>query len=210
MEPLAPIGQSPGVERDASDAAVIATSVADASAFGEIFDRHFAEIHRYLGRRVGAGLADEIAAETFAVAFRLRDRYDRHALDSRPWLFGIAANLIRRHWRTERRRLRAYARTGVDPIWDESSEVERRVDALAAGPQLAAALASLSGGEREVLLLFAWADLSYEEISAALGIPAGTVRSRLSRARAHVRELMWPSGQVSVDSATEGGTNERA
>jgi RNA polymerase sigma-70 factor (ECF subfamily) len=210
MEPLAPIGQPTGVERDASDAAVIATSVADASAFGEIFDRHFAEIHRYMRRRVGVALADEIAAETFTVAFRLRDRYDRHALDCRPWLFGIAANLIRRHWRTERRRLRAYARTGVDPICDESSEVERRVDAIAAAPQLAAALASLSGGEREVLLLFAWADLSYEEISAALGIPAGTVRSRLSRARAHVRELMWPSGQVSVDSATEGGTNERA
>jgi len=208
MEPLALIGQPAVVERDASDAAVIATSLADASAFGQIFDRHFAEIHRYLGRWVGAALADEIAAETFVVAFRLRDRYDRRALDSRPWLFGIAANLIRRHWRTERRRLRAYARSGADPIWDESSEVERRVDAMAAAPQLAAALASLSAGEREVLLLFAWADLNYEEISAALGIPTGTVRSRLSRARTHVRELMWPSGQVSVDSATEGGTHE--
>jgi RNA polymerase sigma-70 factor (ECF subfamily) len=208
MEPLALIGQPAGVDRDGSDAAVIATSVTDASAFGEIFDRHFAEIHRYLARRVGAALADELAAETFVVAFRLRDRYDGHALDSRPWLFGIAANLIRRHWRTERRRLRAYARTGIDPICDESSEVERRVDAMAAAPQLAAALAALSGGEREVLLLFAWADLSYEEISSALGIPTGTVRSRLSRARAHVRELMWPTGQVSVDSATEGGTNE--
>jgi RNA polymerase sigma factor (sigma-70 family) len=208
MEPLALIGQIAGVERDASDAAVIAWSLSDASAFGEIFDRHFAEIHRYLGRRVGAALADEIAAETFVVAFRLRDRFDREAIDSRPWLFGIGANLIRRHWRTERRRLRAYARTGADPICDESSEVERRVDAIAAAPQLAAALASLSGGEREVLLLFAWADLSYEEISTALGIPAGTVRSRLSRARTHVRELMWPTGQVSIDSATEGGTNE--
>jgi RNA polymerase sigma factor (sigma-70 family) len=208
MEPLALIGQGAGVERDASDAAVIAASLIDASAFGQIFDRHYGEIHRYLGRRVGAALADETAAETFVLAFRLRDRFDGRAPDARPWLFGIAANLIRRHWRTERRRLRAYARTGTDPIYDDSSEVDRRVDAVAAGPQLAAALASLSGGEREVLLLFAWADLSYEEISAALGIPTGTVRSRLSRARAHVRELMWPTGQVSIDSATEGGTNE--
>jgi RNA polymerase sigma-70 factor (ECF subfamily) len=208
MEPVAPIGQPGDVERDASDAAVIASSLTDASAFGEIFDRHFAEIHRYLGRRVGAALADEVAAETFVAAFRSRRRYDDRAVDARPWLFGIAANLVRRHWRTERRRLRAYARTGVDPICDETSEVERRVDAVAAAPELAAALASLRSGEREVLLLFAWADLSYEEISAALGIPAGTVRSRLSRARAHVRELMWPSGQVSVDGATEGGTNE--
>ena len=208
MEPVAPIGQPGDVERDESDAAVIASSLTDASAFGEIFDRHFAEIHRYLGRRVGAALADEVAAETFVAAFRSRRRYDDRAVDARPWLFGIAANLVRRHWRTERRRLRAYARTGVDPICDETSEVERRVDAVAAAPELAAALASLRSGEREVLLLFAWADLSYEEISAALGIPAGTVRSRLSRARAHVRELMWPSGQVSVDGATEGGTNE--
>jgi RNA polymerase sigma-70 factor (ECF subfamily) len=208
MEPVALIGQPGDVERDASDAAVIASSVTDASAFGEIFDRHFAEIHRYLGRRVGAALADEVAAETFVAAFRSRGRYDDRAVDARPWLFGIAANLVRRHWRTERRRLRAYARTGVDPICDETSEVERRVDAVAAAPELAAALASLSCGEREVLLLFAWADLSYEEISAALGIPAGTVRSRLSRARTHVRELMWPSGQVSVDGATEGGTHE--
>jgi RNA polymerase sigma factor (sigma-70 family) len=153
-------------------------------------------------------MADEIAAETFVLAFRLRGRYDSRAADARPWLFGIAANLVRRHWRTERRRLRAYARTGVDPICDETPEVERHVDAAAAGPQLAGALASLSGNEREVLRLFAWAELGYEDISAALGIPTGTVRSRLSRARAHVRELLAPSGQVSVDGATEGGTSE--
>ena len=208
LEPSAAIGQEPGVERDRSDAAVIALSLSDAARFGEIFDRHFTEIHRYVARRVGGVLADEIAAETFVVAFRARDRYDRQAHDARPWLFGIAANLVRRHWRTERRRLRAYARTGVDAVGDECFEVGRRVDADAARPALAAALASLSATEREVLLLFAWADLSYEEISAALGVPAGTVRSRLSRARAHVRELLGPSGQVTVDSATQGGTHE--
>jgi RNA polymerase sigma-70 factor (ECF subfamily) len=208
MEPSALIGQPAGVECDASDAAVIASSLTDSSRFGELFDRHYAEIHRYLGRRVGAALADELAAETFVRAFGARARYDREAGDARPWLFGIAANLVRRHWRTERRRLRAYARTGSDPLRDDSSDVERRLDAAAAAPQLAAALASLSAGEREVLLLFAWADLSYEEISNALGIPVGTVRSRLSRARAHVRELVWPTGQLSVDGAPEGGTNE--
>jgi RNA polymerase sigma-70 factor (ECF subfamily) len=206
MEPSALIGQQAGVERDVSDAAVIGSSLTDPSCFGELFDRHFAEIHRYLARRVGGALADELAAETFVLAFRARARYDREAVDARPWLFGIGANLVRRHWRTERRRLRAYARTGLDPICDDASDVDRRLDAAAAAPQLAAALASLSAGEREVLLLFAWADLSYEEIATALGIAIGTVRSRLSRARAHVRELVWPSGQVSVDRAPEGGT----
>lgn len=144
----------------------------------------------------------------FAIAFRSRGRYDRGAADARPWLFGIAANLARRHSRTERRRLRAYARTGVDPLGDDVGDSDRRLDALAAGPALAAALAALRPGEREVLLLFAWADLSYEEIAAALGVPIGTVRSRLSRARGRVRELLAPTGQLSVARATQGGINE--
>jgi RNA polymerase sigma factor (sigma-70 family) len=202
------IGQEVHVRSELSDGAVIAASLADPARFGEIFDRHYAEINRYLARRVGIAPADEIAADTFVVALRSRDRYDSRAEDARPWLFGIAANLVRRHWRTERRRLRAYARTGCDPVSDGLDEVDRRVDALAAGPQLAAALAALSGHEREVLLLFAWADLSYEEIARALDIPAGTVRSRLSRARAHVRELVSPTGQLTGDSAPEGGTHE--
>lgn len=205
---MAPIGQAASVEGDRSDAEVIVSSLDDASRFGEIFDRHYGEINRYLARRLGGAAADELAAETFVRAFGARGRYEPAAADARPWLYGIAANLARRHWRTERRRLRAYARTGIDPVCDETADVDRRVDALAAGPQLAAALAALSGREREVLLLFAWADLGYEEISTALGIPVGTVRSRLSRARAHVRELLAPSGQVSVDGATEGGTSE--
>jgi RNA polymerase sigma-70 factor (ECF subfamily) len=125
---------------------VIAASLSDAAHFGAIFDRHFAEINRYLARRVGLVLADEIAAETFVIAFRSRDHYQPGNPDARPWLYGIAANLARRHWRTERRRLRAYARTGVDPIGDEAAEIDRRVDAAAAGPELAAALASLSAG----------------------------------------------------------------
>lgn len=195
---------------DRPDSAVIAASLVDPAAFGAIFDRHYAHINRYLARRVGPALADELAAETFVIAFRSRGRYDRSAADARPWLFGIAANLARRHWRTERRRLRAYARSGIDPVGDESAEVDSRLDAAAAGPQLAAALASLSGRDREVLLLFAWADLSYEEISAALAIPVGTVRSRLSRARARIRELLAPSGQLAVDGPLTGGTHERS
>jgi RNA polymerase sigma-70 factor (ECF subfamily) len=203
------IGQEATVERDEriSDAALIVSSTADPERFALIFDRHFAEIDRYLARRVGGELADDLAAETFVIAFRSRFKYDPVALDARPWLFGIAANLVRRHWRTERRRLRAYARTGVDPLQDANEDVDRRVDALAAGPELAAALARLSPSEREVLLLFAWADLSYEEMSRALAVPAGTVRSRLSRARAHIRELLSPKGQVAVERATEGGRN---
>jgi RNA polymerase sigma-70 factor (ECF subfamily) len=199
------IGQYPSVETDAE---LIVASVVDPSRFEAIFDRHFAEIDRYLARRIGAQLADDLAADTFVVAFRSRARYDANAPNARPWLYGIAANLARRHWRTERRRLRAYARTGADPLSStDVDEVERRIDALAAGPALAGALAALKPRDREILLLFAWADLSYEEIATALAIPVGTVRSRLSRTRARVRNQLDPNGQVAVERATEGGSN---
>jgi RNA polymerase sigma-70 factor (ECF subfamily) len=205
--PMWPLGQIRSVERfDASDADVIAASRIDAARFGEIFDRYFADIDRYLARRVGQAIADDLAAETFVIAFRARARYDPSAADARAWLFGIAANLARRHFRTERRRLRAYARTGVDPCGRlDTDEIDRRVDALSAAPALAGALAAIRHSDREILLLFAWAELSYEEIAVALSIPVGTVRSRLSRARARVRELLSPTGQVELERIIEGG-----
>src|SRR6478736_10034778 len=98
-----------------SDAAAIARSLDSPGAFAGIFRRHHAAIHRYLARRLGADVADELAAETFAVAFAKRRRYDLGVADARPWLFGIATKLAHRHWRREERELRAYARTGVDP-----------------------------------------------------------------------------------------------
>jgi RNA polymerase sigma-70 factor (ECF subfamily) len=200
-------GQPAAVDCSRPDGAIIAASRVDPSSFAPIFDRHFEAIHRYLGRRLGGAPADDLAAETFVVAFRSRDRYDCSHEDARPWLFGIATNLMRRHWRTERRQLRAYERSGVDPIRDEIADADRRLDAAAAGPALARALAAIAPEDREALLLFAWADLSYADIGAALGIPIGTVRSPLFRARGRLRELLAPGGQVVVTSVTEGGRN---
>jgi RNA polymerase sigma factor (sigma-70 family) len=173
--------------RERSDAELIARARVEPAAFAPIFDRHYATIHGYLRRRLDATIAEELAAETFARALRAVTRYDEDRGDALPWLFGIAANLARRHRRTEVRRLRAYARTGRDPLQDEHGDAPARLDAAAAGPRLAAALAELRADDREALLLFAWADLSYEEISLALGIPLGTVRSRLHRARQTLR-----------------------
>jgi RNA polymerase sigma factor (sigma-70 family) len=158
--------------------------------FAPIFDRHYLAIHRYISHRVGDSLADDLTAETFCTALRERGRYDQSYSDARPWLFGIASNLIRRHFRTEARRLNAYARFGVDPDTYDSDAVDRRVDASSLVSALAAALTGLSPADRETMLLYAWADLSYEEISKALGIPIGTVRSRISRARALLGELL--------------------
>ncbi|MBI4261099.1 MAG: RNA polymerase sigma factor, partial [Actinobacteria bacterium] len=175
------------------------------------FDRHVAAIHRSLARRVGRQLADDLAAETFVEAFRSRGRYDVRYPDARPWLHGIATNVLRHHHRRERRRLIAYARTGVDPVLSDQSELaDARADADALGPRIALALASLRPRDRDTLLLFAWEQLSYEEVARALGVPVGTVRSRLHRARRMVRELIGDPGQYLTDEnvpRAEGGSS---
>jgi RNA polymerase sigma-70 factor (ECF subfamily) len=159
-------------------------------SFDAAFAAEFASLHRYLARRVGVSAADDLAAETFVVAFRSWDKLDP-ARPVRPWLYGIAANVMRHHWRKERRMLRAYARTGVDPVFAE--------DVVAEGSrELAVALAELRRDEREILLLTAWAELTDAEIADALGLPLGTVKSRLSRAREKMRNRLDPVGQEAV------------
>ncbi len=179
-----------------SDAQVIAASRADPLVFATVFDRHYDAIHRFLARRVGSDLADDLAAETFTEAFDVRLRFDVAHADARPWLFGIATNLLRHHRRSEARRLRAYARLDRPADADDGfGGVETRLDAQRAASSIAAAVGRLSADERDALLLFAWADLRYEEIAVALRIPIGTVRSRLNRARLRLRELIDESGQ---------------
>ena len=173
------------------DAALIERSWHEPEAFAALYDRHAAPIHRFAGRRLGHHLADDVVAETFLAAFRRRKRYDLRRADARPWLYGIAAKVMGKHRRAEVRMLRAFARTGIDPVADgHADRIDSRVCAAAVQRDLAAALAGLSAGDRDVLLLIAWADLSYEETAAALRIPVGTVRSRLNRARRKVREAL--------------------
>jgi RNA polymerase sigma factor (sigma-70 family) len=149
-----------------------------AESFEELFERQFDSVYGYLARRVGPELGRDLASETFTRAFAARKRYDPARGEARAWLFGIANNLLRRHYRDEERRLRAFARVDV------------ATDAASPDLTLADALATLAQEERDVLLLFAWADLRYAEIATALGVPIGTVRSRLHRARAHVRAAL--------------------
>ncbi|MFI1922780.1 RNA polymerase sigma factor [Streptomyces sp. NPDC020377] len=174
--------------RHDEDASVISDSLTRPESFGELYHRHAAVIHRYAARRLGEDAAEDITAETFLAAFRARGRYDVSRADARPWLYGIAANLIGKQRRTEVRALRALARTGRDPVADSwTDRSDSRVAAQAAQGRLAGALAGLSRGDRDVLLLVAWADLGYQEVAEALSIPVGTVRSRLNRARRKVR-----------------------
>lgn len=169
----------------------------------ELFVAHFSSIYRFAVYRVGREAAVDVAAETFAQAVRSAERLDP-ARDARAWLFGIANNVIRHHRRTEERRIRAYAaverqlgRPGTsghpaepdDPMRTRLVEVLERLDAR----------------DREPLLLFAWAELSYEEIATALGIPLGTVRSRIHRARRALREGVTDRVPMTGDLAVAAG-----
>jgi RNA polymerase sigma factor (sigma-70 family) len=172
------------------DAALITRSLCAPECFGVLFDRHAPAISRYIARRLGPDAADDLVAETFLAAFRKRGRYDAAQADVRPWLYGIATRLIGRHRRDEVRFFRAIARTGVDPAAEPvADQVTNRVAAQAASRELAAAVAALSRAQRDVLLLVA-SGLSYQEAGLALGVPAGTVSSRLARARRKVREAL--------------------
>jgi RNA polymerase sigma factor (sigma-70 family) len=174
-----------------SDAEVIGRALRQPEAFAALFDRHHRRIYAYAARRLGTGLADDIAAETFLIAFDRREDYDRTRADAAPWLYGIAANLIARHARAEARHLRALARTGAMDVveWDGDA-LAGRLDAAAVRGRLAEALAALPATEREVLLLVAWAGLSCQDAATALDVPAGTARSRLHRARTQMRAAL--------------------
>jgi RNA polymerase sigma-70 factor (ECF subfamily) len=191
MSMLSTSRSSPPRSSPEPDASLIAASRTEPERFAGLFHRHAPAIMRYAARRLGRDAAEDVVAETFLVAFGRRSRYDLARPDARPWLYGIASNLIRRHRRAEVRGLRALAKGGVDPVTEPFTDaVESRVHAGAESRALAAAIAGLPAAQREVLLLVTWAGLTYDEVAEALGVPAGTVRSRMYRARAKLRRAL--------------------
>ncbi|MCO5996023.1 RNA polymerase sigma factor [Actinoallomurus rhizosphaericola] len=174
----------------AGDPALVAASLEDPESFGELFRRHAPRLHAYVKRRLGPTLADDVVSETFAVAFRRRERFDGRS-EVGAWLWGIASKLIARHHRQETRMYRAFARTGVDPAEDGAADsADDRMAAAALGPHLAKALATLSAQDRNALLLLAWGELSYAEIAATLDLPLGTVKAKIHRARKKLRKAL--------------------
>lgn len=185
------------------DGEAITASLADPRAFAVIFERHFGAIHGYLRRRLDRQLADELASQTFLVAFDRRERFDSRRDDSRPWLFGIATNLARNHRRREVRELRAMAELSPDAS-NGIDGVEARIDAERMRGLLARALADLPTEEADVLLLLVWAELDQPEIADALAIPLGTVKSRLSRARQRLQAALRMA-PAEPPTANQGG-----
>lgn len=151
---------------------------------------------------MGRDTADELVGEAFRIAFERRATYDAQRPSARPWLYGIATHLVAKNRRTEARRLRAMARlAGSRPDDSPAEYVASVVDARQRWSLVAQAIADLPDAERDALLLFAWEDLTYEEIAAALEVPVGTVRSRLNRARRRLHELTatsWEQGEQPV------------
>ncbi len=156
-----------------------------------VFREHSHDVHRYLARRLGHDLALELTAETFRLALERFESFDARIGSPQAWVFGIASNVLRGHWRTEQRRIRAFERdanrtvASIDPL----STVEDRVDAERRLRDVWVELRALSAQDRDLVLLFAWEQFSYAEIAETLSIPVGTVRSRLNRIRASLTPI---------------------
>lgn len=188
-----------------NDGEAIRASLEDSAAFQSVFDRHYSRIFSYLAGRVGPSEAEDLASDVFVAAFRQRATFHDDATNAAPWLYGIAANLARRHHRSTSRRARAFGRAaGGSEVWFDQELIDR-VDAQRRVAALSAELGRLRSKDREVLYLYSLADLSYAEISEALEIPIGTVRSRLSRTRDRLRNLLGDDGQQTDSGSRSGG-----
>ena len=192
---------------DESDAAVIAASWYEPARFGTIFDRHVTVLHRYLVRRLGPDDAESMIGDVFRIAFDRRRTFDLERETARPWLYGIATNLLAKHRRREARRIDATARLAAQrlPPIDLADGVTGALDASELWGRVAAALTALPEPERDALILHVWEGLRYDEVADALGIPTGTVRSRLNRARGRLRELVGAGGEQAGENRRDTG-----
>jgi RNA polymerase sigma-70 factor (ECF subfamily) len=187
---------------EASDASIIGKSLAEPHVFEEIFNRHYRTIYRYVARRLGRDAADDIASDVFLRAFDGRHRYDQTRASCVPWLYGIASNVCRTTSRSRFREARAVRRLeAVDAMPDTAEGIAWRLDASDAVNKsgLIDAVNALRVGERETLYLHVFGELSYSEIADAMAVPVGTVRSRLSRTKAKLREPLERLRERDID-----------
>jgi RNA polymerase sigma-70 factor (ECF subfamily) len=181
-----------------TDSDIIRRSLDSPAAFAELFDRHARVVGAFAARRVGSNAAEDVLSETMLVAFRRRQDFDHTWESAKPWLLGIASRVIKRHRADEARQWRSVEASVARDEHASDGAIEaagERTDASAAVRALAPRIAALAARDRETLLLYAWGDLTYEEVAVALGVPVGTVRSRLNRVR---RKLAPPGSHSSA------------
>jgi RNA polymerase sigma-70 factor (ECF subfamily) len=171
----------------------------DPEALAALFDRHGDRIYNHCFRATGDWAeAEDATATVFLEVWRHRSRVRLHEGSALPWLYGVATNVCRNLTRSRRRQRRALAALSSPPIEpDHAERVTERVGSAERMQAVLAAIGDLPAGDREVLALVAWAGLTYEQAAAALDVPVGTVRSRLSRARARLHELTDDQGDPS-------------
>jgi RNA polymerase sigma-70 factor (ECF subfamily) len=153
-----------------TDSEIIERSIDEPEAFSGIFERHVRPVGGYIRRRVGADAVEDALSETFLVAFRRRGSFDLAVGSALPWLLGIATRIVKRHRTDEARQWRSFeAASSTASVVDGGHDAaENRLDADAALRALAPRIAALSAKDRDTLLLYAWGDLTYEQIGLAL------------------------------------------
>ena len=163
----------------------------DNDAFGALFDEHADAVYRHAVWSGGdPAQAEDVVSLTFLEAWRLRESLHPDGDSLRPWLLGIATNVLRNRRRAARRHREALRRLPIrDTVPDFADEVVARMHDAEQAAAAVAALRSLRRSDREVFQLCVWAQLDYAAAAEALGVPVGTVRSRLSRARARLQAL---------------------
>jgi RNA polymerase sigma-70 factor (ECF subfamily) len=160
---------------------------ADPDAFGVLFERHGRAVYAFCARRTAdLALAEDLTSIVFLEAWRRRQRTEITGESLLPWLLGIAHNAVRNAHRSRRRHRAALARLPPEPLEAAADDVASRIDAERALAGALQAIRTLPDRERDVVVLVLWSGLSYEDAALVLGVPAGTVRSRLSRARARL------------------------
>jgi RNA polymerase sigma-70 factor (ECF subfamily) len=162
----------------------------DGEAFGQLFERHANAVYAHCFRRTGSwSAAEDLTSVVFLEAWRKRRDVRLTGESVLPWLLAVANNATRNAERSIRRHQRLLARLpSAETVPDVADDAAKRADEEHAMRLILAGLRSLTEPEREVLALCDWAGLTYAEAAAALGVPPGTVRSRLARARQHLRE----------------------
>lgn len=189
-----------------TDSEIIRRSLDQPSAFAELFDRHARVINAFATYRIGRHAAEDVLSETFLVAFRRRADYEAGVESAVPWLLGIASRLIRRHRAVEAKHWRSFgaAVSGEEHSSEGGLDAAlTRIDAEREVSGLRARIAALAPRDRETLLLYAWQGLSYDEVAAALGVPVGTVRSRLNRVRKRLDPVRRAQAQAKAQTQAQ-------
>jgi RNA polymerase sigma factor (sigma-70 family) len=172
----------------------------DAEALGLLFERHAKAIYNYCFRRLGDwAVAEDTVSLVFLEAWRRREK-ELPPDKVLPWLYGIATNVLRNRRRSERRFAAALRRMPPPrPVPDFGDAADERLDEERQMRRVLALVSQLPPREQDVFALCGWSEVSYEDAATALGIPVGTVRSRLSRARQRLRELAPEFGHEESD-----------